>query len=256
MSTIGFPFDSMVTHDAQTGEPIYDRAISSDPLRMLIKKMFSTGVDPNDSQALQVSSGTGMYVTVHSGFCIIEGGMKYEDEERTLALQAADSVNPRIDTVVMRWNSNIAVRECDLYVLTGTPAASPTRPELTRTESYYEIGLADILVNANMSMMADYLITDTRYETGRCGVVSPIAEIDTDTIYQQVQADLANFKAEEQAEFIVWFNYMKDQLSEDAAGHLQNEIDGILAQLGGYKLVKTTIANKGHDANTIYFCTQ
>jgi hypothetical protein len=58
-----------------------------------------------------------------------------------------------------------------------------------------------------------------------------------------------------QAQFLTWFDEMKGQLSEDAAGHLQLEIDGLDA-----RLVQTTntandaqfdaISNRGNIANT------
>jgi len=55
-----------------------------------------------------------------------------------------------------------------------------------------------------------------------------------------VQADLAGFKASEQADFITWFNDIKGQLSEDAAGNLQKQI-GTLESLKTE--VKTNLVN-------------
>ena len=71
---IGFPFDSQVTYE-NDGTPVFDRAITSAPLRQLIKKMLSNGVLPNPSTNLQVQPGTGMNVIVNPGFAVIEGGL-------------------------------------------------------------------------------------------------------------------------------------------------------------------------------------
>lgn len=227
---IGYPFDSQVTFDQQ-GNPQYDRAISSKPLKELIRKLFTTGVMPNPSNNLQVVEGiSGLTTIVKAGFCIIEGGLKLEEEDKTMMHQAADTTYDRIDTVVMRWNDNDNARICALYVLAGTPSATPVRPTLNREGSVYEIGLADVLIKANSTAISQQRITDTRYETERCGVISSISEWDTTTIYAQVQADLAGFKADEEADFLAWFDEMKDQLSEDAAGNLQNQI-GLLSSL-------------------------
>ena len=225
---IGFPFDSHVTYEAD-GTPVYDRAISSEPLRKLIGKLLTDGVLPNPSTNMQVSAGTGMNVLVEPGFAICSGGMKLEESQRTLAIQASDSSYDRIDTVVLRWNDNDSDRICDFYIVEGTPAASPVRPSLTRTESIWELGLADLFISKNSTEISNQRITDTRYESARCGVISSISEFDTTTLYQQVQADLAGFKSEQQAEFIAWFNDIKGQLSEDAAGNLQNQINDIIA---------------------------
>lgn len=236
---IGFPFDSHVTFESD-GTPVYDRAITSAPLRKLIAKLLTDGVLPNPSTNLQVEEGSGMNVVVNPGFAICAGGLKLEENQRTLAIQAADSNYDRIDTVVLRWNDNDSERICDLYIVEGIPAASPLRPELTRTESIWELGLADLFINKNSSAISNQRITDTRYETARCGIISAISEFDTTTLYQQVQADLAGFKASEQADFIAWFDDIKGQLSEDAAGNLQKQI-GTLEALKTE--VKTNLVN-------------
>ena len=236
---IGFPFDSHVTFESD-GTPVYDRAITSAPLRKLIAKLLTDGILPNPSTNLQVEAGSGMNVIVNPGFAICAGGLKLEENQRTLAIQAADSNYDRIDTVVLRWNDNDSERICDLYIVEGIPAARPLRPELTRTESIWELGLADLFVNKNSSAISNQRITDTRYETARCGIISAISEFDTTTLYQQVQADLAGFKASEQADFITWFNDIKGQLSEDAAGNLQKQI-GTLESLKTE--VKTNLVN-------------
>lgn len=236
---IGFPFDSHVTFESD-GTPVYDRAITSAPLRKLIAKLLTDGVLPNPSTNLQVEAGSGMNVVVNPGFAICAGGLKLEENQRTLAIQAADSNYDRIDTVVLRWNDNDSERICDLYIVEGIPAASPLRPELTRTESIWELGLADLFINKKSSAISNQRITDTRYETARCGIISAISEFDTTTLYQQVQADLAGFKASEQADFIAWFDDIKGQLSEDAAGNLQKQI-GTLEALKTE--VKTNLVN-------------
>lgn len=257
---IGFPFDSYVTYDTH-GEPEYDRAISAQPLKNLIHRLFSDGILPDISTNLQVVAGeSGMTVNVKVGFCIIQGGLKLEENERTLSIQAADSNYSRIDTVVMRWNDNVDYRECDLYVIQGTAAANPVRPELTREGGIYELGLADILIPAQSTTISNERITDTRYEAARCGVISSISEFDTTFIYNQVQSDLATFQSgaesdfttwatnqqsayeewifnaetafgnwenDEKDAFLAWFATLQDILDENVAGHLQNEIDGL-----------------------------
>ena len=87
--------------------------------------------------------------------------------------------------------------------------------------------MADIFVTRRVATITNDKITDTRYESERCGIVSSVSEWDTTTIYQQVQADLAGFKSEEQAEFLAWFETIQDILDENVAAHLQNEIDAL-----------------------------
>lgn len=236
---IGFPFDSHVTYE-EDGTPVYDRAISSEPLRNLLHKLFTDGILPDVSTNLQVVAGTGMNVVVKAGFAIVQGCLKLEENDRTLAIQASNATNDRIDTVVLRLNSNDDQRYCDLYVREGTPATNPVRPNLVRSDSVYELGLADIFVTKTITSITQSKITDTRYEAERCGVISSLSEYDTTTIYKQVQADLKEFKDTEQAEFLAWYENIKNILDESTAGHLQNEIDDINTKKQE-KLIKTTI---------------
>lgn len=53
-----------------------------------------------------------------------------------------------------------------------------------------------------------------------------IAEVERD-----YEKDMETYKQSQQALFDLWFQYMKDQLSEDVAGHLQNEIDALKGAL-------------------------
>ena len=202
---------------------------------------MTDGVLPNPSTNLQVSAGNGMNVLVEAGFALCNGCMAMEEVQRTLAVQASDTNYDRIDTVVLRLNDNDSVRTCDLYVLQGVAAAKPIRPSLTRTESIWEIGLADLFITPNSSAISNQRITDTRYETERCGIISAINEFDTTTLYDQIQADLTGFKEDEQAQFVEWFNYMKDQLSEDAAGNLQLQIDETNEKVGLLENLTTAV---------------
>lgn len=228
---IGYPLDSQVTFEPD-GTPIYDRAISSAPLRKLLHELFSDGVLPNPSTNLQVVVGdSGMTVKVNPGFAMVNGCMKLEETQRTLEIQAASSAYDRIDTIVVRLNDEANARICDLYVRQGTPASSPVRPDLVRSGSVYEIGLADVFIPRNTSTIAQQRITDTRYETARCGIISSISQFDTTTLYNQIQSDLAGFKTEEQQQFMDWFENLVYVLDGDVAGHLQNEIDATDARV-------------------------
>lgn len=223
---IGYPIDSHVSFE-HDGTPVYDRAISAAPFRKLFKSLFSDGVLPNPSTNLQVSAGAGMTVVVQPGFAMCNGCLKLEEQQRTLVVQAASSTYDRIDTVVMRLDDNDAKRICDLYVIQGTPSKTPVRPALRRDGSVWELGLADLYIPKNSPDLSNQRITDTRYETVRCGIISSISEFDTTMLYKQVQDDLKQFKTEEQGSFQSWFDSVKAQLTESPVGNLKNQIDQI-----------------------------
>lgn len=222
---IGYPLDSHVTY-LPDGTPVYDRAITSAPYRKLIKSLFSDGILPNPSTNMQVTAATGLAVNVFAGFALCNGCQKLQETNVVLSeFKAADTTYNRIDTVVLRLDDNDDVRECELHVVTGIPASKPIAPELTQTNSIWEIGLANVLIKANSTQISNANITDTRYDSTRCGIISSISEFDTTTLYQQIQADLAEFKNINEADFTIWFEGIKAQLSTDQAGHLQNQIN-------------------------------
>ncbi len=220
---IGYPLDSRVTYD-KDGIPIYDRAVTSAPLRKLTKSLFSDGVLPNPSTNLQVLA-KGDKITIKAGFALCDGCQKLQEDDLELNLPEADNVNDRIDTVVLRLDNNEDVRSCEFYIIRGVAAVSPIRPALSQTESIWEIGLADIRRKAKSTEITDANITDTRYETARCGIISSISRFDTTTLYRQVQSDLEQFQQVSQAEFVQWFEGIKDVLTGDIAGNLLNMIN-------------------------------
>lgn len=263
-----YPLDSVVSYDGN-GVPSFDRAVSSLVLRRLYSNLFTNGVMlATDSTALQVGTAEDMKVSVNAGFTVINGALRLFTEPRTLAIQASESED-RIDTVVLRLDLNQSVRNIDLYVLKGTSGSAPVRPELTRNDSVYELGLADLYITRNTTSISADRITDTRLDTARCGVVSSISKFDTSAFYDQIEADLAHFKSENEADFTswvngqestfatwssaqksafeTWFASIRDILDEDTAGHLQLEIDTLQSVLSAFK---TEVQNDVSAINT------
>lgn len=184
---ISWPWDSLVLgKDEETGFPLYDRGYKAEELRAVLMRLFSNGVF-DDTPSFVITPGENMSVLVSPGTCFIQGDIGYEASVREIVFTAASS-QPRIDTVVLRWDNNIDARSIDLYVHQGVASATPVRPTLTRTESVWELGLADIYIPANTTSISAERITDTRLETARCGIVTPFTSIDTTTFYNQLKA--------------------------------------------------------------------
>lgn len=230
---IAYPLDSHVNFNSD-GIPEFDRAITSAPFRKLIRQLVREGIDPTVSTSLQVYATGEMTVTVNPGFGVVDGLLALEEELRTLVVTASDGTYDRIDTVVLRLNDNDNVRLCDLYIVQGVPASSPVHPDLTREGSIYELGLADIFVGAHATRITTDKITDTRYDTERCGVISPIAEFDTETLNQQMtawaqaqQEEFGEWEIAQKSSFEAWVQTIQNILDESAAGHLQLEIERV-----------------------------
>ena len=221
-------FDSEITGVDENGMPIFDRAETSDLFRMLFANLVSNGVLATPGDCFQVVAGAGMTVRIRPGFAMIKGAFAYDADEATVTLAAANANLPRVDRVVLRCNYHD--RCCEIIVKTGTPSTVPVAPELLQPKNgdYYELGLALITVAANQSAITQSSITDTRADSSVCGLITQLIDhIDTSEFMQQLTTWQEEYSAEQQAAFTVWFNEMKDQLSEDAAGNLQLEIDNL-----------------------------
>lgn len=231
---IGYPLDSHVVFN--NGIPEYDRAISSAPLRELIKRLFSDGVLPDVATNLQVQyvgttrvtgeveGDTSTYnVVVNPGFGICAGCMKLQETYYGLAMDVSNTSNPRIDTLVLRLNDNDSVRTCDFHIVQGTPSSVPVAPALTRNSSVWEIGLANLFKPTIVSAQNPVVVTDTRLDPSRCGVISSISEFDTSELFRQIEDAIVGYEDE----FNIWFHNLQTQLSGDVAGNLQNQIDNL-----------------------------
>lgn len=225
-----FPFDSKVTYQSD-GTPVYDRAVDSEHLSNYFALLYTDGVFPNPSTNLQVTAnGATNQVIVQPGSCNVQGRLAIENTQRTMALQAPDSVYDRIDSVVIRKNENSDYRSVDLYVLTGSAASNPTPPFLTRTSAIYELRIANIFRPKNTSTITQARVTDTRLNTEECGLVTanPL-KIDTTTIFNQYQSALDDY-----------IDIVRAALDETAAGNLQNQIDALKNQTSYYGICSTS----------------
>lgn len=259
ISTTAFPFTSQVTYD-ELGWPILDRAVDSTVLRNLIKNYFSNGVFLSaDENCWKVTAPTDSSQTVNIaiGVGLIQGATGYTDKAHVLPLPDSDKVLPRIDTVVARLNDNNDFRNIYLDVIMGTPATAPVAPALTQTDSVWEIGLYNLERPANSTTITASQIKDTRADSSRCGQVNAIDSIDTSGWFDQLNAfyaefqqiceddyaaytarcaaiiaDLSTYEGTMENGFMEWFDHIRGQLDEDAAGHLQNEIDKLAGQVG------------------------
>ena len=238
MAVTYFPFDSLSAENR-------DRAANSQIFADYLKSFFSDGIFPVLDQfpnmhqlAVRASNPAGMSVVVDTGMGLISGRQYAQDAERTLQIPTADTSLPRKDRIVLRMDLNTQYRNNELYVVTGTAASSPQPPALTRNNVVYELALATISVAANATSITAADITDERANTDVCGYVTNVlGQVDTSVInaqfqafFEQTQENTADWEDAQQAAFTAWFNTIKGQLGEDAAGNLQNQI-GELANL-------------------------
>lgn len=201
-----------------------DRDYDSESMTEWLRKFFTTGVFKDD---LFVASTGSMDISVSTGYTNINGKVRFFDTSTVFTIEASNSTYPRIDTVVIERNDTD--RMISMKVVTGLyTGENPTPTAPVRANNIYQIVLANIYVGAGVTKLTQSNITDTRTDTSICGYVSgTVSEMDFSEFSAQFSDYYTEFKNSNQSDFNTWFNTIKGQLSDDAAGNLQNEIDTI-----------------------------
>lgn len=227
---IAFPFDSHISGYDENGYPIYDRASTSEEFALFFNCLLRNGVF--DSGMCQVLAGSGMTATVDVGGMMIQGRFGYITERETVKFDAADS-RARYDTVVLRRDLSSSVNNIVCAVVKGAASTSPQPPSLTRDGTIWELGIANVYIPANASAVSQANISDTRLDSERCGLVAAVlTDIDTTGLYNQIQSDLAQFKAVEQANFEAWFERIQSSLEGDVAASLSSQLADLRNDFG------------------------
>lgn len=191
---------------------VYDRTYNADDITSYLDLLVGNGVFPNPSTQLQVRAGTGMNVIVGAGSGWINGHKMVNTADLTLSVTAADVVLDRIDAVI--FYVDYTQRTMGISIKTGTAAANPVVPSMTRSSTRYEMCLARIYVAKQTTAINAGMIADTRGFSNVCGYVQGlIQQIDTTTLWQQ-----------QQQEFDDWFAGVKDQFE---AGKVFKKLEGI-----------------------------
>lgn len=81
-------------------------------------------------------------------------------------------------------------------------------------------------------------------------------EAQGDSIIQTIKTDyskeIADFKTQQEQLFNTWFEFVKNQLGEDVAGNLQNQIDSLDVKTDGFDPRKTVFSADGQTITETY----
>lgn len=121
-----------------------------------------------------IISMSGMSVTLGTGLAWIRNG-KFSgksvrsDSAQSISLDDSNASFPRIDRIVLRFS--VSNNRTDFAVIKGAPASSPVAPNVTQTESIFELGLYSVTVRAGVSEITMADVLDTRTDESVCGIM-------------------------------------------------------------------------------------
>jgi hypothetical protein len=116
-------------------------------------------------------------------------------EAVNLTVPDADSTLPRIDRVVLQFDT--AANLTAIRLKTGTPAVAAQPPDILQNHNQYELGLCTISVPAGSAAVTSADITDTRTDEAVCGVMrDSVTGIPTAQLQAQALAIMTQLSTE------------------------------------------------------------
>lgn len=205
MTQYSFPWNDV------NGDRLYD----ADDFMRFFAAFLKTGVVMSFKDGLRVRSAqNGMNIQVGGGSAVIGGGSYLNDEKIAIQVNVASSVQNRTDSIVLRMDKN--ARDTYLYY-------KPSDTTVVRNDILFELQLATISVKMNATQITDADITDMRSDPTVCGWATPFDNINVDGIVDQYKSIFE----QADSDFKLWFQNLKNQLDDNQAANLQNQIDTI-----------------------------
>lgn len=191
----------------QNTDGSYDRTYDANDISNYLGGLISDGVVQSSADALQVSvEQASMQVQIRPGRAFLNNRWFTADSVITLPLTRAHGTLSRITAVALHFDE--VNREVIPVCVDGTLASSPAAPQLD--DKYLLLAL--VAVPANPSNLSQITVSDSRK------FVHALVKYDFDQSILQKEYIKA---------FNAWFESVKNQLSTDAAGNLQNQINGL-----------------------------
>lgn len=220
-----------------------DRTYDASDIASFLSNFFTNGIFNN---SLKVTANNNMTISVEKGSANINGYVYELTDKLNLNIKTADELLDRIDSVILRLD--LSARNIKLMILDGSLSSEPVPSVITRNNNIYDLRIANISVPANTVEITNSMIEDTRFGNECGNVTQAVLSLDTSDLFNQYKECFTN-----------WFENIKNQLSKDSAGKLQNQVNNIFNLLGtninnydtshSYRVGDLTIYN-----NIIYEC--
>lgn len=231
-----------------------DRKYNAAQMSAIFDGLIIDGVFASIGTAFAVKAAGGLTVNVGVGKAWFNHTWTVNDSILPMTAPEAEVLLDRIDAVVLEVNGMKSVRDNTIKFVKGNPSSAPSRPTLTNEGNVHQYPLCYIYRKYGTAVINQADITpmvgteSTPFVTGILQTISldellgkwqdeldqfvkdETADFDSD--YQQLKrnmeaaaAVLTEWTKGEQQTFLDWFESMRNQLSTDAAGNLQLQLD-------------------------------
>ncbi len=220
----------------------HDRVYDALQVGQIFDGLINDGIYATYKGGLQVvASSTDNTVIIKSGRAWFNHTWSYNDSDLILSVPAQESVLDRIDAIVLDINiaNTTSGRVNAITYVKGTPAAMPSTPTWTNTDTHFRYPLAYIRRHGGQKKIPQSDITNAR-GTSKCPFVTPVTEaFNVDNLIEQWDTQFIEWLEQKNQAYDEmlqhngiawdrWFNdHIRPELDGDVAGHLQLQIDNI-----------------------------
>ena len=220
----------------------YDRIYQSGEMSKLFDGLILDGIylssrknDPSNKQFMVTADTNNMHIKVAPGRAWFLGTYTISDSEIDFALTSASSTYDRIDAVVIEVNTKmteynpedpgpITERFNSVKVITGTPAATPTKPIMVHADGIDQYPIAYITVSKDTTSIRPY---DVNYVVG---IETPyFAWLSEKLSIAELYSKWKPILDVQTMPFISWFNSIQRMLGngDDDYDNILDEIDSL-----------------------------
>ena len=192
----------------------HDRVYDADDINSIFDGIITDGVFGNIGSKFNVTPGSGMTVNVGTGKARFHQIFVENDANLVLQVSQSDVLLNRIDAVVIRVDRTMNGRIGNIVIVKGSPSQNPAAPTLSNDNQIWDMPIAYINVKANVNKVNS---SDIQYLVGRNTtplITAPMQTVNVDSYVGKMEGQFSD-----------WFSNIKDNLSTNAAGNLQNQIN-------------------------------
>lgn len=225
-----------------------DRTYDADTISSMFDGVITDGVFASIGEAFNVTPNTGMIINIGPGKAWFNHVWLNNDTITSIELESPQWLSRR-DVIAIEINKKTSDiddetgidrgREGHIVVISGSASENPENPELLDSDGIYQYPIAVIDVRANATEIrgddihkcvgAEYI------HKGESVIRTPFVQasqpIDVENILYDWNSKMSRLIGESTGRFEMWFQNLKNELDEQQATNLQNQINDIIEWL-------------------------
>lgn len=210
----------------------HDRLYDATQLSSIFDGIIRDGVYESIGEkfAVKYNASNAKAVVVGSGRAWFDHTWSYNDTDEPILLEPPeDRVLFRIDALVLEIASGQENRKNSFKIVKGTPASSPQKPSLTKTEGLSQYPLAYLRIPpADSSEKFSQANITNAVGTSECPYVTGLMQVNSiDQMVSKWDSDFNNWNNEKRSAFNAWFDALQSSLSGDVAANLSSKITAV-----------------------------